>query len=159
MTALRHNDIVRSISRMTIQTRRAIDRKSREADAYKLAETEQQFQIPVSGTLGTEPAWATSEVQFEEIFYVAPYQRDNQNPEPQVTYGYVRESGAPVIVTALVDSWVRDPESNFIGANIMIGTHDPGGAGEDYAGRVHMTFQGYSAPRDTTDGTDGDGSL
>lgn len=149
-----HADLHRSVAAMGFGFQVAIGRKTAETARQKLAESDQQFQLGVSGLAGTIVAWSDARITFAETLVFAPTQRDsNRLPQPHVYFGSVLRSGPPVIITGIVDSWIQDRNGNFTGAHIKIGVHSPGATAQvRFEAELHVTVQGFGAPTDTNHG-------
>lgn len=165
---LAHSDLTRSISNMTIGLARAASMRRHAADAYALAEREQQFQYNISGKVGTVPVEKLLTIPFDVVFLGdAGMQRDSQLGQPQVRSGFEIASGpAGLIPYAHVNQWVLDDDLNYTGAKVTVGVHAPAiaveGAGavtsRSYRGVLHMSFQGYGAPWDPDGPSDAGGN-
>lgn len=127
--------------------------KSRQkARAYEaeagFAETEQQFQFPISGHGGPTAAFATKEITFDYPFYYAPGQRDSDLEKPQMRSGFV--SPNDIMVTIGVQSWtVNEDTGGIIGCVLNVGVL--AAVNVTFAGVAHAEFQGFSAPDDHAD--------
>lgn len=141
------NAIHRSLSTMAIEIHRSVERKRAANAAEALAEVDQQFQVDIAGK-AAGLTWITVELDFDETFYDAPAQRDSNLEEPMFTHGASLTSGPPVIVIAHVSKWKLDPQGNFTGAFVRVGVWNPTDAASAprFTGRVHLNFQGFSAP-------------
>lgn len=152
---LAQSDIHRSISRMTLDLHRAIDRRKRQGDAYAIAEREYQTQCTFSGTVGTLPVETTVTIPFTLVFIGDPgNQRDStlDRPHARLTTE-ILFAPAGAVPYAYVSQWQRDEDFNFIGAVITIGVNCPAMyvAGADapanlaFKGILHAAFQGFGA--------------
>lgn len=141
------NAIHRSLSTMAIEIHRSVERKRASNAAEALQEVDQQFQIDISGEANGW-SWGAIEFKFEQTFYDAPAQRDADLEEPMFTFGSVISSGPPLVVTAHVSKWTRDGQDNFTGATVRFGVWNPAQQAARFAGRLHLNFQGFSAPSD-----------
>lgn len=150
---LKHGAIHRSLSKMTITVNRAIEAKKHEADPYALTEVELHYQFDIAGD-GSNITWAEITVTFSETLYDAPGQTSSDNPEPQVSFGYVIETPNPLIISAHVSDWDIDNEGNFVGATVRVGCFDPDGSAGQFTGGLHATFKGLGAPADSEEGTE-----
>lgn len=146
--SLGQNAIHRSIGSLAISINRAVERKRAELIAERLAEVDQQFQIDIAGTAGGL-VWKRVNVDFDEVFYDAPSQRDSDHDEPHFTYGATIDGGQPVMISAHVSDWEIDEQGHYTGATIRIGCFDPTNSGKKFTGRLHANFQGLAAPNDT----------
>lgn len=139
--------ITRSISQLGFHIGEQVKAKKAEGAASRLRETDQQFQVPVSGEAGTAPTWEQIKVTFDEEIFFAPAQRDNPLEEPHFTFGSSMQSEVPVILHATVQRWIQDSAGNFTGAVVNIGSSGAtGDAPIPFSAIVHLTFQGFSAP-------------
>lgn len=145
MPGMEHGAIHRSLEEMAYSLTGLITKKSREADAYKLAEVEMQYQIEIKGKAQDGGTWSTTTIIFEEVLHYAPYQRDNKNEDPQMVWGAVLDKGR-AFISCHVEEWILDDNEHFSGAVVAIGIHDPSGGGSNIKGAVHVTFQGLGAP-------------
>lgn len=154
MKSLDHNAIARSIALMGFDLERQMRKKRHEADNYGLAETQQQYQVSVSGVAGAG-AFTDFTIKFNEIIYFAPQWRNNKMEDPQMSWGAVLDSGRAFFAVN-VKEWLLDDKCNYTGAIISIGAQAGaygglGGVdGSPYSGTIHLTFQGLSAPVEDT---------
>lgn len=149
--------IQRSLEKLAFSIRVKAVAKANAGNAYQLTEVFQQYQIDVSGSVGSSPAFNEVQVPFQEMFYDVPGQRDSNHSEPHFTCGLVLDDGSPdLIYSVAVTDWNTDAQGNFTAATVRIGMFNPVlGSGTSFTGRLHVTFQGYSAPTDTTPADDG----
>lgn len=159
MGALTHASLSRSLSRLAINVTREASSKAHEGDRYMQKETEQQFQIDIAGDARVTPSVGTTVLHFDEVVYCEVAKRDNPNVEPHVYVGKVIDHGPHVFIDAHVTSWTHDVNGNFVGCAVRVAAYDPADSRESFAGRVHITIQGYSAPQDDDEPSgDGQGS-
>ncbi len=153
MSVARHS-LDRASRGIRISAPLALDKRRAMLGYDALAETEQQFQLPLAGTATANMSFGTADLEFSVDFFDAPEQRDSPLSEPQFTFGAFIDpteqtdnpTGA-VLVCACVSEWVRDTRGAITGAKVTIGTCVPGALGQfDFTGTVHLTFQGYGAP-------------
>lgn len=150
MKTLDHTAIHRSMKSMGFQLGERVHEKRHIADQYKLTEIQQQFQLEISG-VAAAGAWTDFTLNFQEVFYYAPTQRDNPNEDPQVWWGVVFDQG-DAFCAVHVNQWVLDDNANYVGAivrvGVMRGPYIGSGAieGDPYQGTIHITFQGFGAP-------------
>lgn len=147
------DNIGRSISALGFRIHGEMEAKRAEGAASKLAETDQQFQVDVSGEAAQLVEWTTIDVTFDETIYRAPAQRQNPLEEPHFTFGSTMQSETPVMLHATVQGWTLDSAGNFIGATVAIGAAAPAVSPTQFSARVHLTFQGYSSPNYPATGT------
>lgn len=147
MGGISATSIARSLSAMAFDLQLQREHKAKDVHRNRLAETDQQFQLEVSGVGGGIAGWTHFDIAFDEIIYNAPAQRDNPLSEPHMVFGYVMESGPPVMLSACVTKWKKNASGHFIGAKVAVSAMGGSGAGRVKA-RVHLTFQGLSAPND-----------
>lgn len=116
--------------------------------ASKLAEELFQYQLGFAGKANARPAWQPLEVQFPAPMIPAPMQRDSDLEVPQFTFGYhLYAAAAPVVVMGHVSQWMLDDADYTVGAQLQIGAYTPADNNNiDFAGYVHLTFQGFSGP-------------
>lgn len=154
MSAHRQN-LARTQREVRISAPIALDKRRTMLGYDALDETEQQFQLPIAGTVTTTMSFGVVNVTFSVDFFDAPEQRDSPLSVPQFTYGafidptnqgLANPTGA-VLVCACVSSWVSDTRGAITGAQVTIGTCVPGLSGSfTFSGYVHLTFQGFGAP-------------
>jgi hypothetical protein len=151
----------RALAHMTVDTHRKIMVREEADQYYKLTECEQQYQCPISGTLGTLPVEVTVKILFSiQFLWDAGVLRDSQLGEPMYRGG-VHLSSAPsgTMTYTHVSSWVQDDSFNYVGANVVVGVHNPAmsiaGAtvptDTSFQGILHCAFQGFGAPLDNDD--------
>jgi hypothetical protein len=161
------NDLQRSISKMTLDLSKSIDHQRHRADHYRLCERENQFQYQLSGQVGTAPVETLIGtpkdpfIPFDIMFVANPgQQRDSQLAVPQVRIGHeIIQGPAGLIPYAYVADWQVNANGHFIGAKVIAGVHAPAialqGAGAVsstfFKVTLHIAFQGYGTPIDTTD--------
>ena len=79
--------------------------------------------------------------------------------EPTCWFGSVVESGGPVMVTATVIAWRKSEIGDIVGARLAATAIALGVPVSDdpplFSGFLHATFQGWGAPTDTYDDTEG----
>ncbi len=152
MKEMRRGAINRAHRQAVISSPIALDKRRAALGYDALAESEQQFQLPISGTAQASLAWATAEVIFDVEFFDAPEQRDSVLAVPLFTFGAFIETtvgssenptGA-VMVTACVQEWNVDDRGAYIGATVAVGVM--ASVARAYSGYVHLAFQGYGAP-------------
>ena len=152
--------LARSIRQLTIGVVRDVDRRRSGREANALAEREEQFQIAVSGTATDYPLWVTAELSLATAFSIATGARDSTLQRPQVAVGFeltsvMRENDdrewepvtAGVLVSAVVRDYHFDAAHALDRAVVLIGATAPGDELR-FTGFVHITFQGYGAPRE-----------
>jgi hypothetical protein len=120
-------------------------RKVREREReLGFAETEQQYQFPISGYVGPTAAFITTEILFDFPFYYAPGQRDPDFANPHFWFG--AEARPAVAVSVTVTDWLFDDDNGaIIGAHVAIGVCGNVPNATPYTGTAHLTFQGFSA--------------
>lgn len=150
MKTLDHNAIARSVHLMGFRLSEQMHRKRHEHDATKLAEVQQQYQLKIDGVAGAG-AFTDFTINFNEIFYYAPTQRNNKNEDPQIWWGANLESGQ-AFFSVHVKQWLLDDSANYKGAVVTVGVQAGaygglGGVdGSAFTGTVHITFQGLGVP-------------
>lgn len=160
---VRRTAMQRSQRQLRISAPVALDKRRAQLGYDALLESEQQFQLPISGVASTIGAWATIEVVFDLEFFDAPEQRNSSLAVPLFTYGAfidptttgdaLNPTGA-VMVTACVQEWNIDTRGAYIGATIAVGTSAMGGADVTFTGYLHLAFQGYGAPAENVEALD-----
>lgn len=143
--SISEKSIGQSIAALGFEFQRKVQEKTREGKRSGLAETDQQFQIDVSGNATPVTSWTEKEVVFDETIVAAVAQRDNPLPEPHFTYGSVLQSDPPVMLHATVRKWLKDPSGDYAGAVIALGVTCTEGPAK-FKARVHVVFQGLSLP-------------
>lgn len=107
-----------------------------------LQEIEQQFWIDFSGLAEEFASFVEHDIEFEQRFVDATGQRDSPFDRPHFSFGAVLDSPTPVMVSAVVMSYVTNQRNEVVGARIAVGV-----AASDQAvnvrGRVNLTFQGF----------------
>lgn len=142
------HSVQRVLGRLTIGTVK--DREAqvaRTADS-KLREELFEFQLAFAGNANDHIGWQPARCVFPAPMVSAPLQRDVDLDAPQFWSGYqLYSSSAPVVMVAYVQDWDTDDSDYFTGASCQIGAYVPGGVEDvEFAGIVHLTFQGYSGP-------------
>lgn len=140
----RRHALQRAIGRMTLGAVQSVERRRQLNEEMAYAEVQEQFQLAVSGSTSTSPIFATTaEILFDYAYFYAPGQRESDLLVPQFWFGSVIDE--PVMLTASVVSWTADADNDAtIGAVVRVGAVGAD-AGVDYAGWLHLTFQGYGA--------------
>lgn len=131
-------------------------KSTREHDALNremgFAEVEQQYQVPIEGTVGVVPIFVSVDIEFDYPMHFAPGQRDSELDRPH--FWASAEMDRDIMVTAIVREWnVNSNNGAYIGATVKIAL--VAGATVNYTGRIHLTFQGWGA-LDETDSPEGD---
>lgn len=145
MKTLDHNAIERSLAVVGYRNTLDIHRRRHEADDYRLAEVLQQYQIEISGAAGTG-AFLDATINFQEVLYYAPLQRNIKTEDPQVTHGVVFDTGEAKLIV-YVTKWLLDENANYTGAIVRVGVEQVGWApASAFAATVHITFQGLGIP-------------
>lgn len=139
----------RAITALTVGVAKSTEKRRARQAELGLGESFQQFQVPISGTAGTLPAFTNVSVDFDYPFHYAPGQRDSDLEVPHAGFG--AEADEQIMFGATVIAWVIDDGNGaYTGATVAISAM---AADDDtsFTGSVHLTFQGFSAPDDTTD--------
>jgi hypothetical protein len=145
MHTLDHNAIGRSLKVIGFQLAVNMHKARHQADDYRLAEVFEHHQLAVSGTAGTG-AFTDFSINFQEVLYYAPTQRNNKLEDPQVTHGVQLDSGDAKLIV-YVTKWLLDDSANYLGAVVRIGAEEvTWSPGSSYSGTVHITFQGLGVP-------------
>lgn len=140
---------LRAVADLTLGVAKSTEARRQRDRELGLAETEQQFQIPVSGTASTLPGFSFLAVFFDFPFHYAPGQRDSDLQEPHMTFG--SKCNADVTLNAHVRDWYIDSDTGGYTGAVVVVSALAAVAGTDFTGSVHVTFQGFSAPDDTGD--------
>lgn len=149
-------DLHRALTKMTLDLHRKIERRKQIELHYGNHVREQQFQYPFNGYVGMLPSETTVVIKFDICFLWDPgVAVDSQLGEPTFRFG-ARLLSAPqgTIPYAHVPSWIQDDDLNYIGANVVIGVHNPAQTLNEqvesvpFNGVAHFTFQGYGFPID-----------
>lgn len=155
-----HGALQRSLAAMTIGTIRRYRERAAAVAHVRLREREQQFQLPIAGTAFQGIVWTKRRVTFDTVFFGATGERDSEFEKPQVNYGFVIDPGddkdpvLPIIPTLAVE-WLTDDQEATYGCVLHIGVHSPTVDPVDFSGYLHVTFQGWGAPReDESEGDD-----
>lgn len=139
----------RAINDITLGVAKATRRRQERIAELGLREEDQQYQIAVSGTAGNALGVGSLSVVFDFPFHFAPGQRDSDLEVPHMTFG--AECDALVQLGAFVLGWLQDSGTGaFVGANLAVSCIAPT-AGVDFTGKLHVTFQGFSGPDDSSD--------
>lgn len=141
--------ITRSLQKLHHGDAVAMERRRAELGWDELQEIEQQFQIPIEGSVGSgSPINLLTGFGFDVEFFDATEQRDSPFTVPHFTYGVVLDAEAAdamVCVHACVSGWDIDESRNaVVGANVNI-TIFTVGFGGAFEGYVHAVFQGFGA--------------
>lgn len=145
--------LAKALTEMTMGSRIRAQSLRQELNYDTQAERWQQIQLAIAGTAGGTAAWSDQiEVDFDIYFACSPANRDSQLIYPQFHYGSVIDTGDPVVIHALVVSWIRDGNFTVQGAMIRWGAWAPDVPSDPYTftGALHLTFQGYGAPPDVS---------
>lgn len=143
----------RAVTDLTLGVVKAVKASDRRRLTQGLAETDQQYQFPITGHAEELPAFTTVSITFDFPFYYAPSQRDSDLERPHVGWG--AECDAFVMLSVHVSDWVTDEDTGAtIGATVAIGVSAQG-SDVAFSGKIHITFQGFSAP-DEVDGASGE---
>lgn len=156
---LERSDLQRSIGKMIIDLPRERERRKRAHDDYKLGVWEFQRQFEFAGKVGTLPVETVVKVPFAIIFMADPgNQSPSQHDRPHVKLSFEKLVGPAGLITyGHVDSWLLDPDFNYVGAKVKVGVHFPGllvpGAmPKSFTFKCigFASFQGFGAVIDTT---------
>lgn len=138
-------EMVRTVQSIQIGTALDIQKRADQDLELDMQEIDLQYQLPVSGTAGDASEWETVELDFEWEFFYAPSNRDSDLAYPHMTYGaYV--PGVPVALFACVNVWKVDTDTDAITGVVLAVTAL--GNQVDFAGSLHLNFQGYALSRD-----------
>jgi hypothetical protein len=155
---LARNEIQRSIASMTLRLQQDIAHRKGLYDNYGLAEREFQAQCDFSGTVGTVPAQAPIAIPFSLIYPSNPGMvRDSGLGRPHARLSFELIQGPDGLIPyAYVQSWLQDPDYNYVGAVVLVGVHYPGLAlgvppsTASFKGILHAAFQGWATPNENS---------
>lgn len=148
------NALARSIQALTFGSVKSYDTLTRRLAREGLGELDQQFQLPIAGSVGPSAAWSTVTVKFATVLIEAIDERHSPYADPLFTYGAVISSGDACMVSCSVRRWLTDGVF-YTGADLDVGVVRPGAvAATPFKGEIHLNFQGYGTP--DTDEEDGD---
>lgn len=159
----------RIVAGMTIDMIKAYEARQRRLAGGRAGEMLHQIQVPVSGKVKEWVVWQEFNVIFPyPVIYSPAARSDNAFENPHFSQGFEWTSGEPVIIHAHVIRWNYDNQTSWIvGARIRWGAQSsaqaqppppPGAMNQaaaptparprPFAGVLHLTFSGYSAPSD-----------
>lgn len=142
----------RAIADLTLGVVKSTAARAAVDQELALTETDQQYQIPVSGTARTVAGFGVLAITFDYPFYYAPGQRDSDLERPHMVYG--AECDAFVVLHAHVQDWdIESATGAIVGATVVVACLSA--ADIDFTGKLHLTFQGFSSPNDDVDVTEG----
>lgn len=154
-------DLSQALGKMTVDTHRRIRSADNRAKYYKMAERWHQFQNTITGTIGLVPVEVTVKILFDIVLlYEYGYKRDSQLLEPQTHFGFTSVTAPPgSVFYAHVVKWEQDKDFNYIGADVVVGVHNPAIAATGtsditsvkFTATLHSSFQGYGVPIDNDD--------
>lgn len=151
--------VQRSLAGLTVNAQRAYREHDAQQNELAGGESILQFKSPVKGTVG-QAAFGYVNVSFPRPMAPAQDRRDSHFDRPHFTYGWERESGPPMFLTAFVDRWRTDPDDDsiVIGARIGVGTQAPVQTtieSHRFSAVLHMAFHGWAMPdlNDDAEGT------
>lgn len=137
--------IQRSLAALTVNTQKAYQQRHQQQQNISGGEAEQQFKIAVTGEVADVPTFQYADVSFDRSVVPALDRRDSDFTEPAFTYGWEREYGPPMFLTAFIDGWVVDDDGSVTGARIGIGTFMPFATEtRQFRAVVHTVFQGWA---------------
>lgn len=147
-----HSD-QRALARQSVGTIKAREAAQLRVESNRLREHLFEFQVAMAGTANGQAGWTPMTVRFPAPMIPAPSERDSDLDVPQFMFGYhLTVTTAPVVVIAYVTQWHLDESDYTVGASLNLGAYTPGLNDDvDFAGYVHLTFQGYSSPQLTDD--------
>jgi hypothetical protein len=151
----------RSIRRLAIGMVRDVDQRRTMKSQNTLDEREEQFQIAVSGTATDYPLWSAIDLGLDTAFSIATGNRNSTLQRPQLSFGYeltavLRQNDAlvwepvsdGVILSAVLRDYHFDSAHTLDRATVLLCAIAPGDELQ-FTGFVHVTFQGFGAPRET----------
>lgn len=129
--------------------------RRRAATGYdQLGEIEQQFQLPIEGSVIATPVWTDITIEFDVDFFEAQEQRDSPLTLPQMYVGATltvtdedEDDAGGVAYSVFVIDWDDDDRAAYTGCTVRVGMWNPDGTPVSVEGLLHLTFQGYGAPR------------
>jgi hypothetical protein len=158
-TADQHR-LARSIRKLAIGVARDVEVRRAGRAANTMDEREEQFQIAIQGIATDYPFWQTIVVDFATAFTIAGGDRQSTLQRPQVSIGceltdverqndqLVWEPVSDgVILTAVVRDYGFDDAHAINSATVAVCAIAPGDE-LTFSGFVHVSFQGFGAPRD-----------
>lgn len=153
-----------ALARITIGAHRQIRSRDKQSMYYELAEREHQFQFAIAGNVGLVPVEANVDIKFDiKFLYEYGYLRDSQLLEPMTRFGFTSMvAPAGTIPYAHVTTWSQDMDLDYIGANVVVGVHNPAISAAGAATvtqtafkfTLHCSFQGYGCPIDPDEPSD-----
>ncbi len=151
---------LRAVSALAQGIQKDVDAHRKETATDALLEREIQYQLPVGGTATAEPSeaiWGTVSFNFEHSFpSVSQGMRDSDLETPQVSFGWQLKTGTPVALFASVRNWVYDDTKNITGVRLSVSALALGSSDDvDFRAVLHLTIQGWGAPTDTFEDTEG----
>lgn len=147
--------IQRAIRGLTLGTVKSYDAAKVRSWETAMDEFDQQFQLPVSGTIDARGVWVPIDVSFDVTMISSP-DRGNELSSPLFTYGVEFITGRPFI-TVGVTRWSASGEVGIGGASLEVGAFMPGARKlTTFAATVHLNFQGFGSPNPLPDEVDED---
>lgn len=150
--------LARAVRRMARDGVVDLERRRAATRYDALGELEQQFQIVAEGVAAATPAWTDVTIEFDVDFFEAQEQRDSPLTIPQMYVGATlavtddeEDDAGGVAYSVFVLNWTGDDRAAYTGCTVRVGMWIPGGLDEDRVnveGLIHLTFQGYGAPRE-----------
>jgi hypothetical protein len=135
-----------SLRAMTLGTLQAYNERQAARETDGIGEIDQQFQLTIAGKAGPKAIWETTEVPFDAPFIDGSEDRNAPFLYPLFTFGSVVTQGSKLVIVCNVTAWHTD-EDYVNGCTIEIGIFRPAGGGiGDFAGELHLNFQGWGAP-------------
>lgn len=162
---VRHGALGRAVVGVTLDQDRAKERRAGNVRADAAGELIYEHHVTFSGKATRSIVWDTLHLDFSVSFYPAQYQRDPPFELPTFWCGIdLSNSPTLVLITAVVRGWDMDEAGAITGATVAVGACVPGADGDpagglppqvvDYAGTLHLHFQGYGAPVEDDSNTD-----
>jgi hypothetical protein len=153
--------LARSIRRLAIGVVRDVETRRTGRAANTVDEREEQFQIAISGTATDYPFWQAVELPLLTAFTIATGSRDSTLQRPQASFGYeltavqrINDENVwepvsdGVILSAAVRDYHFDAAHAIDRVTVLLAAIAPGDELQ-FTGFVHVTFQGFGAPRET----------
>lgn len=135
----------RAMAQVTLGTALRIQARAQREAQVAIRELDLQYQVPISGTADSGPAFSTVTLEFDVDFFYAPGQRDSELTRPHMTFG--GEADGEIMLTATVTDWTIDDDNGAItGCTVAVGA--VAATSTAFKGLVHLNFQGWGAIRE-----------
>lgn len=150
-SVLPNAELRRAVQAMTVGAQDDTTRRRNMLEPDTAKERDQQLQMAISGVAGSIASWSSDiAVTFDTYFHCAPGNRASNLIYPHFTHGAVITTGDPVVVHAVVTEWTRDGNLTTTGCKFKWCAFAPDQPDIPYnfAGMLHLHWQGYGAPPD-----------